>query len=143
MLRPNCSASWREIKLFFAAIATVSLTVAIAFAAIGFWPVLPFAGAELIFLWYCLWYSASRSRETEIVEIDDETVAVERGRGRPEHRWRFQRAWARIRLECPAARLHPSRLTIGSHGRSVRLGAFLTEDERLCLASDLRTALTR
>jgi len=141
VLRPNCSASPAQIRCFFAAIAAVSLSVASGFAALGFWPVLPFAGAELAFLWACLQCSAARTRETEVIRIDDATVAVDRGRGAPRSRCTFQRAWARISLEPAPARLHPSRLVLGSHGRRVRLGAFLTDDERSSLARDLRAAL--
>ena len=143
ILRPNCSASWGQIKFFFVGIACVSLTVACAFTLMGFWPVLPFAGAELLALWLCLRVSARRSESTEIIEIHDDTVAVERGRRVTERRWHFPRAWAQIRLEPATVRLHPSRLRIGSHGRSVRLGAFLTEDERVALARDLRSAIAR
>ena len=141
VLRPNCSASWTQIKFFFLGISCVRLTIAAAFATMGYWPVLPFAGAELLALWLCLRYSSRWSQAREIIEIDDQTVAVARGRRRPEHRWSFPRAWARIRFEPALVRMHPSRLLIGSHGRSVRLGAFLTEDEREQLARELRTAL--
>ncbi len=143
VLRPNCSATPTQIALFFAGIAAVSLTIAIAFALAGFWPVLPFAGAELLALWVCLRLSAQRAQSTQVIEIDDESVAVESARRARRRRWLFQRAWARIRLEAPTARLHPSRLLIGSHGRHVRLGAFLTEDERVTLARDLRNTLAR
>jgi len=143
ILRPNRSATWPEIKRFFALIAAVSLAIAVFFSIQGFWPILPFAGAELAFLWFCLCYSASRGRDTEVIDIDEHSVAVERGRTGPQHRWRFERAWTRIRLEPAPARLHPSRLHLGSHGRSVRLGEFLTEDELVELARELKSTLSR
>ena len=89
----------------------------------------------------CLRYSAERARDTEVIDINEDTVDVARGRSVPERSWHFQRAWARIRLEPAEARLHPSRLLLGSHGRSVHLGRFLTEDERVALAGALRSAL--
>jgi uncharacterized membrane protein len=141
VLRPNCSASPRQIRLFFVIIAATSLTVAIAFTWAGFWPVLPFAGAELLALWLCLQLSAARGRETEVIRVEADTVEVERGRSAPQRHWTFQRAWARISLEPALHRLHPSRLLLGSHGRRVLLGAFLTEDERGALARDLRAAI--
>jgi len=141
VLRPNRSASWHQIKLFFAIVAGVSATIAFAFALMGFWPVLPFAGIELIVLWCCLCQNASAGNTAEVIDIDAHTVAVAQGRHRPQRSWRFARCWARIRLEPSPARLHPSRLLIGSHGRSVRLGTFLTEDERQLLASSLRSTL--
>jgi len=143
VLRPNRSATWRQMKLFFAFIAGVSVTIAMLFAFLGLWPVLPFAGAELAFLWFCLCHNAAAGSTTEVIDIDDETVAVEQGRRAPQRSWRFPRCWAQIRLEPAAARLHPSRLVIGSHGRRVLLGAFLTEDERAALARDLRSTLAR
>lgn len=141
VLRPNRSATWFEIKVFFAVIASVSLAVAVGFSLLGFWPVLPFAGAELAFLWLCLRHNAAAARDTEVIDIDDEAVAVEQGRGAPQRRFRFPRAWARVRLEPAPVRLHPARLLIGSHGRNVRLGRFLTEDELAALARDLRSTL--
>ena len=142
VLRPNRSASWSQIKIFFALIASVSVAIALVFTALGFWPVLPFAGAELIVLWCCLCQNTSAADTTEVIDIDAHTVAVARGRRTPQRRWRFARCWARIRLEPAPARLHPSRLLIGSHGRSVHLGSFLTEAERRALARDLRSTLT-
>lgn len=141
VLRPNRSANWSQIKVFFAIVASFSVAVALAFTALGFWPVLPFAGIELLLLWYCLYKNASAGDATEVIDIDAHTVAVAQGRRQPQRSWRFARCWARIRLEPAPARLHPSRLLIGSHGRSVRLGAFLTEDERRALARDLRATL--
>lgn len=141
VLRPNRSASWYQIKIFFAIVAGVSVTIAMGFALLGFWPVLPFAGIELVLLWCCLCQNASAGDAAEVIEIDADTVAVAQGRRTAQRSWRFARCWARIRLEPAPARLHPSRLLIGSHGRAVRLGTFLTEEERQVLARDLRSAL--
>ena len=142
ILRPNRSASWAEIKLFFALVAGVSIAIATTFALLGFWPVLPFAGAELALLWLCLCHNAARGRETEVIDIDERNVDVRRGLNDPQRHWTFDRAWARIRMEPAAARLHPSRLLLGSHGRSVRLGSFLPEDELRDLERQLRMTLS-
>jgi len=55
----------------------------------------------------------------------------------------FPRHWAQVKLRCPASRLHPSRLTIESHGRHCELGNFLTEEERYGLAARLRRLIGR
>lgn len=142
VLRPNRSASWTEIKLFFALVAGVSAAIAVTFALVGFWPVLPFAGMELTLLWLCLCHNADQGREREVIEIDERQVAIEQGRAASRRRWTFDRAWARIRMESPAARLHPCRLVLGSHGRTVRLGRFLAEDELRELERHLRASLS-
>ena len=111
------------------------------FALIGFWPVLPFAGVEVIVLGLAVYNSALSGRETEVVRVTGDVVAVEKGRRQPREVWRFQRAWARIQLLPPLANWYPSRLVIGSHGKLVQLGAFLNEQERQRLAGALTCAL--
>jgi uncharacterized membrane protein len=55
----------------------------------------------------------------------------------------FPRHWAQVKLRRPASRLHPSRLTIESHGRQCELGSFLTEEERSGLARQLQRLIGR
>lgn len=49
--RPNHSLSVAGRKLLFVITAAVSSLVALAFSFFGAWPVIPFAGLELVFLW--------------------------------------------------------------------------------------------
>jgi len=143
VLAPTRSASWAQIQQFFGLVAGVSLVIAVTFAFMGFWPVLPFAGAELALLWYCLYRSATDALVSEVIDIDSGTVAVERGLRTARTQWKFQRAWTHVELQAAPARLHLSLLLLGSHGKTVRLGAFLTEEERQGVAQELRTALRR
>ena len=110
VLRPNRSATWAQSKRFLAIVATACLGVAGAFASVGYWPVLPFAGAEVALLTFALWWTSHRTARTEVVDIDSETVDVEKGREEPEQRWSFQRAWARVSLVPARVPQHPSRL---------------------------------
>jgi uncharacterized membrane protein len=48
--KPNCSATWRSNQLVLLPLALPSLTIATAFALLGAWPILPFAGLELLAL---------------------------------------------------------------------------------------------
>lgn len=141
VISPNRAPPWHEIRVFFAAIAATSLAVATGFALMGFWPVLPFAGLELLGLGAALYVTARRAEIREVVSVNGDRIEVERGRGRPEQRWEFQRAWAQVALQRHRLRNHPSRLVIRSHGKEVELGRFLVEDERRRLASELRNAI--
>ncbi len=143
VLRPNHSLSWKAAKLWFATIAGVVLTVALAFTLMGLWPILPFAGLELALLGYCFYRCAANGQFCEVVTVGTDTVKVEKGRGRPESHWDLPRAWAAVAIERHAVRGHPSRLFLRSHGRRVELGKFLNEDERRGLAVDLGRALGR
>jgi uncharacterized membrane protein len=141
VIRPNRSMTRRQLQLTFAAIAIICLGIASVFAALGLWPVLPFAGAEVLVVGSGFYLSARAGLETEIVSVDGNTVAVEKGGRRLRERLEMQRAWAQIRLLRPKIRWYPSRLVIRSHGRAVELGGFLNEQERRQLAGELERAI--
>jgi uncharacterized membrane protein len=48
--KPNCSMSPAGLALAFAALALVTLAIGTGFALAGAWPVLPFAGLEVVAL---------------------------------------------------------------------------------------------
>ena len=141
VIRPNAAPPWRQIRIFFILVASVSLTVAGGFALLGFWPILPFAGLELLLLAWALYTTARRAERREVVRVNEDTVEVERGIRQPEQRWTLQKAWAQVRVVRSRHRLHPSRLLICSHGQQIEIGSFLVEHERLELARELRSAI--
>lgn len=141
VVRPNRSLTRRQLQLVFLVIAGICLSIASVFAVLGMWPVLPFAGAEVIAVGIGFYLSAVGGRETEVVSVNSDEVAVEKGRRRLTQRWVTQRAWAQIRLLPPRIRWYPTRLVIRSHGKEVELGGFLNEDERRQLAGELRDAI--
>ena len=143
VLCPNCSLSVRGALLFFASLGALTLGIAAVFTAFGLWPILLIALAELFTLALALNDSLQRRFQAEILTITESDVSIEL---RDRHACRlvvFQRHWAQIRLTHPASRLHPTRLTIESHGRACELGGFLTEEERRGLALRLRRLVGR
>lgn len=141
VIRPNRSLTRRQLQLVFLVIAVICLSIASVFAVLGMWPVLPFAGAEVLAVGIGFYLSAVGGRETEVVSVNCDEVAVEKGRRRLRQRWVMQRAWAQIRLLPPRIRWYPTRLVIRSHGNEVELGGFLNEHERRQLAGELRDAI--
>ena len=57
---PNCSLSVRQAVMFFGSLCFISFAVAGMLAMQGFWPVLPFAGLEMIVLGWALKTSLER-----------------------------------------------------------------------------------
>ncbi len=129
--------------LFFGALCAPCFTIAGLLALKGMWPILPFAGLEMILLGWALHASLARRYRSEIITLTDTDVSVE-SRDRAQcRRIVFQRHWAQVKLRRPASRLQPSRLTIESHGRRCELGTFLTEEERCGLALRLQRLIGR
>ena len=144
VIRSNRSLSPAGNSLFFLIMAVVSFSIAGVFAALGLWLILPFAGLEMLVLGAALILCCRRAAAREIVRIAERTVDVriERPRRAPVL-WRCPRPWARACLERAAVAGHPSRLLLRAHGRSLAIGACLTDSERAGLARALNAALRR
>lgn len=140
---PNCSLSVRAAQLFFASVCIVPCGVAGFLALKGFWPVLPFAGLELLLLGWALQRSLERRFHRQTIVVTDADVSIESHERSRRAQVVFPRHWAQVKLRRSAARLHPSRLTIESHGRQYELGSFLTEEERRGLALRLQRIIGR
>ena len=135
-LAPHCSLSPRGAWLFFSLLGFVTLGISIVFTVLGFWPVLPFAGAEVLLLGWALKSSMARRLEHEIIDVSDTDVVIEYSRGVPQ-RVVFPRHWSRVKIRRPKSPLHRSQLVIESQGRAYEVGKFLTEEERHQLAARL------
>jgi uncharacterized membrane protein len=143
VIRPNQSLSWRGALKVYALIALCCMGIGIAFALHGFWPVLPFAGLEVVVLGAAFYLCLSRSQIREVVSVNADVVAVDKGRRQPQQHWECPRAWARISLERSPIAWYPSRLMVAFHDRQVEIGRFLNEEERRGLAVELEQVIHR
>lgn len=135
-LAPHCSLSPRGAKVFFASVCVPTFGVAGAATLLGYWPVLPFAGAEIALLGWALKTNMARRFEREHIEIDESEIRIQYAK--PPRRVVFPRHWAQVKIRRPKSPLHRGRLVIESHGRGHEVGKFLTEEERHQLAAELK-----
>ena len=140
VIGPNASLSARQAVLFMGWMCTVSLAIGGFFALRGFWPILPFAGLELVALGAALVVSLRRNRYREVVSFDDAAIRVEvgevgRGAGLTVQ---LERAATRVLLEPGPYRTSPTRLLLSCQGQQLELGRCLTDEERSRLAARLR-----
>jgi uncharacterized membrane protein len=142
-ISPNCSLSVHGAARFFIGLCCVTFAIGGLMAARGFWPILPFCGLEMVLLGWALHTSMQRRFYRQTITVTDRDVSVESRDRACCVQVVFPRHWAQVRLRRPASRLHPSRLTIESHGRQCELGTFLTEEERLGLAARLQRLIGR
>jgi len=142
-IAPNCSLRPRSAALFFASICAVSLGIAGFLALHGMWPILPFAGLEMLVLAWALHVSLRRRHHSQTILLTEDRVRIETREGKRCDQVEFTRHWARVKLRRADTRLHPSRLLIESHGRSYEVGGFLNEEERQALAGLLMRSVGR
>ncbi len=141
-LLANCSLSARDARRLFALCAGSALTVAACCVANGYWPVLPFAGLELVLLGFALAVSLKRRHYVQTVDIGETGITITTRDSHGERATRFSRHWAKVTLRDPRG-WQPSRLLIESHGRACEIGAFLTEERRRALGRRLSALVGR
>ncbi|MFO1400371.1 MAG: DUF2244 domain-containing protein [Steroidobacteraceae bacterium] len=138
ILRPNCALTPRSAGLFYAGVCGTALAVALPFVLRGLWPILPFAGLELLLLGWALRASLARREHSQSIVVSDGTVEIDSQLPGEREHVVFSRHWAHVTLRRAVSPWHPSRLVIESHGRACEVGRFLTEEERRGVAGRLQ-----
>ena len=142
VLSPHRSLPPRRFHLLMLGLGLISLAVGIGFVSIGAWPVTGFFGLDvaLVYIAFRLNYRSSRCSET--LRLAADAFTVERVDIRGERRmWRFQPFWLRVILEERSD--ESNRLLVGSHGRTLVIGDYVTPAARRELAGLIREALRR
>ena len=112
-----------------AIISAVCFTAGLAFLFVGAWPVFGFFGLDVTLLYLAFRLNYRSGRLVETICLNDRELVIKRcfPNGQIQE-WRFIPYWVRVSLETPLH--HNSQLVLSSHGRHIKLGSFLTLEER-------------
>ena len=137
MLRPRRALSAGQFAGLFASLSLAAFLVAgYAFAQGNvFAPV--FALLDAAFIAAVLRWVWRQGDRTEVIALDERRLEV-RSSGRAEPAFAAHPFWVRVVLEEGEGR---DRVLLGSMGRQVEVGAFLSNEERRDLAARLKTLL--
>jgi len=134
--RPNRSLSPRGMAYVVLLLAAISLSIATAFGLAGAWMVFPFAGLELLGLAYAFYLLHCHAGDYESITISGDHLAVEKRDYKNVCQVEFHRYWAQIVLrETPAGE---QRLWLRSHGKEIEFGRYISSQQRLDLARELK-----
>jgi len=140
VLRPSPPLRPAILVAILCLVAAVNLAIALYFVSRGAWPIAPFLGADVALLAWAFRASLVAARREEHVTLTHATLRVAR---RPPHgqgdEVRFNPYWVRVEMADPPD--HWSQLTLWSHGKGLKIGAFLAPDERASFARLLKNAL--
>jgi uncharacterized membrane protein len=140
--RPNCSLSGKGRWGILVAVAAVSFGIAAGFAWVGAWLVLPFAGLEILLFGLALHVISRSAGDYEYIAINGNCMRLEqRFNNRTTHN-EFQCYWAQVILQSAALGGH-CRLFVRSHGKQVEVGRFMSDEQRIELASQLKQRIGR
>jgi uncharacterized membrane protein len=130
---PNRSASWRANLQVLVALSILSLGIAGGFAAVGAWPVLPFAGIEITALGCALYYVSWKLRYRHVITLRPDTLQIQKGHFHPRQQWRFNRADTALSVTPERHPWDGPLLHVYSRGESVAVGDFLNREDSLKL----------
>lgn len=136
--KPNHSSSWRANKLALLALAIPSLGAAVGFTALGAWPILPFAGLELIALGSALYYVNWKLEYRQVITLSEDSVRIDKGYYAPRQTWKFDRREASLAVTPEAHPWDGPGMALHDNIDAVPVGEFLNREEALSLLSLLR-----
>jgi uncharacterized membrane protein len=142
-LTPHRSLSRNGGRFVVAALAVLCTVPAIVFLSLGAWPVLGFLGLDLVLLWWALDSAFRKSRESETVTLWRDQLEIKHtdGRGR-ETLSRFNPHFVKLVIERDINE-RTTGLLLRTRERELRLGDFLSLDDRSSFAKAFGTALRR
>ena len=138
IVRPNQSASWRTNKLIITALSLWIGAIACTFAAIGLWPILPFAGLEIGALASALYFACWKLQQRHVLRFHENGLTLEKGCYYPRFTWRFARDAVSLSVEVQRHPWDPLKIFLCSREEQIPLGNFLNKDDSKKLLKLLR-----
>jgi uncharacterized membrane protein len=128
-LKRNCSISPRGLALVFATLAALAVVIASAFAVLGAWLILPFAGLEIGLLGAAFLYTARHATDFERIERARERLTVDVSEAERRRRYELDARLARVRLQGGRVLLQApqARLEVGRHLDAASRAGFAAE----------------
>jgi len=141
VVKANQSMSWRANLLLAGSLGVVCLGIAIVMAFHGFWMIIPFAGAEVLFVLFCLHSTVRRLSKKEVITIQPQEILLEWGYHKPEVTVNLPRQWSKLNYRCSDNEFETGDLSLSAHGKRYTLGNSLGRDEKRTLYTELRELL--
>lgn len=136
--RPNQSASWRANLYTLLALCVPSLGAAIGFAALGAWPILPFAGLEMLALGSALYYVNWKLQYRHVITLSENSVRIDKGHYYPRQSWQLQRHRVGLSITPEQHPWETPELAVHDSNQRVCVGEFLNRDDAAELVALLR-----
>ena len=115
-----------------------ALCLGVAFAFVGLWMILPFAGIEIIVLLIVMYRVARQCYRRQVIHLSPAKIRVEQGITQPHFVWESELFWTRLIVQQPGHVWHAPRIMLRGRNEQIEIGAFLTELEKNELIKKLR-----
>jgi len=142
LLYPRRSLGPRGFAILIIATGVIGFVYGMAFWLMGAWPIFGFCGTEWLLFVYLFRKHLNGDKRSERLRLYRDRLMVETISPKGERQlYRFQPYWLQVILEEPDE--YESNLYLRSHGKQLRIGSFLSPQERRDVADELRIVLNR
>lgn len=135
---PDRSADWETNKLVLIVMCALSGTIALGFTLLGAWPILPFAGLEMLALGSALYYVCWKLNYRHVITLEPEVVRIQKGHYYPREEWEISRDDVALSIVPEQHPWEAPSITLASRGEEIPLGEFLNRDDALQLMALLK-----
>jgi len=130
ILTPNRSMSWETNKKILLAIFILNMTVALAWAYMGAWLVLPFAGLEVFLVGVGMYYVSWKLSFKQVITVEQESLILQKGVYFPKQEWRWPRNEVTLVKVPSNYRMSPPTLYLKYSNECIEIGDFLNRDDK-------------
>ena len=140
VLTPYRSLPPAGFVILMVLVSLVSFAAGLAFLLMGAWPVFAFFGLDVLLIYGAFKLNYRSGRLYELIELTDDELVVRRVQPSGQIKtWSFNPYWVRLGIHERPGR--QAELRLSSHGQSLVVGSFLSEEEKRDFASALTNAL--
>lgn len=140
VLQPNRSASWRQTKVFILIVSAFVALIALGWASLGAWIVLPFAGLEIGILSYLMYRVCYKSYQQQVITINPETITVEQGVYKPIEKCKLNAPLTHLTVVEAENEFCVTQLNLEDDRQSVPVGRFLNHHDANLARNSLQQA---
>ncbi len=137
-LQPNSSSSGISRLLFLIVVGGTTLLVAIGWAVVGVWFILPFAGLEILVLVWATRKVALEARFQQVITLTDTEIKIESGSHYPEQENIFPSTEVYLDIVEAPTNGASRQLWLTSGKDKLQIGFFLNEEDTNSLIAQLK-----
>lgn len=137
ILMPNRSMSWQTNKKILLAMFVVNMIIAGAWAWMGAWMILPFAGLEVLLVGVGMYYVSWKLSFREVIVVAADSLLLQKGVYFPKQEWRWPRNSTSLIKQPSQYRMSAPKLFLTHLNERIEIGEFLNRADKITLRKHL------
>ncbi len=142
ILYPHRSLSPKGFLILMLCIIFVSFSIGAFFMLKGAWPVFGFFGLDVLLVYIAFKVNYHNAKRYEKIRLWENSLIIKKKSDNGKsNTWKFNPYW--VRLEMKKSQSRSSDLNLSSHGKTISIGSFLSNQEKEEVANTLSLHLKK